>query len=122
MHDPVTGEQSVAYLFVAVLPCSYYAYAEACEDMRTMNWLNCHVHAFNYFGGATRLLIPDNYKTAATSNTPYETVANRSYQELAEYYSTAIAPAHVRRPQDKSSTSSFLCMKSIQLLPKSWKS
>ena len=24
----VTGEQSKAYLFVAVLPCSYFAYAE----------------------------------------------------------------------------------------------
>lgn len=86
MYDPVTGAQSAAYLFVAVLPCSYYAYAEACDDMKTENWLNCHVHAFNYFGGVTRLLIPDNCKTATTSNTRYETVVNRSYQELAEYY------------------------------------
>lgn len=27
----VTGEQSKAYLFVAVLPCSYFAYAEVCS-------------------------------------------------------------------------------------------
>lgn len=103
VFDPATGEQSAAYLFVAVLPCSYYVYAEACDDMRTENWLNCHVHAFSYFGGVARLLIPDNCKTATTSNTRYETVLNRSYQELAEYYGTAIVPARVRRPQDKSS-------------------
>ena len=46
--------------------------------MRTENWLNCHVRAFNYFGGVTRLLIPDNCKTATSSNTRYETVLNRS--------------------------------------------
>lgn len=76
---------------------------EACADMKTENWLNCHVHAFNYFGGVTRLLIPDNCKTATSSNTRYDTVLNRSYQELADYYGTAIVPARVRRPKDKSS-------------------
>ena len=69
--------------------------------MKTENWLNCHVHAFNYFGGVTRLLIPDNCKTATSSNTRYDTVLNRSYQELADYYGTAIVPARVRRPKDK---------------------
>ena len=102
VYNSATGAQSAAYLFVAVLPCSCYVYAEACDDMKTENWLNCHVHAFNYFGGAARLLIPDHCKTATMSNTCYETVLNRSYQELAEYYGTAIVPARVRKPQDKS--------------------
>ena len=31
IFDSVTGEQSKAYLFVAVLPCSYFAYAEVCS-------------------------------------------------------------------------------------------
>lgn len=61
----------------------------------------CHVHAYNYFGGVPRLLIPDNCKTATTSNTRYETVLNRSYQELAEHYGTAIVPARVKKPDDK---------------------
>ena len=95
VQDPVTGEQSAAYLFVAVLPCSYYTYAEACDDMKTENWLNCHVHAFDYFGGVARLLIPDNCKTATLSNTRYDVILNRSYQELAEHYGTAIVPARV---------------------------
>ena len=58
--DPVTGTSEPAYLFVAVLPCSCYAYAELCSDMKSENWLLCHVHAYEYFDGVPRLLIPDN--------------------------------------------------------------
>ncbi len=50
----------------------------------------------------TWLLVPDNLKTGITKNTRYETVLNRSYQEMAEYYGTAIVSARVRHPQDKS--------------------
>lgn len=102
IYDSVTGEESPAYLFIAVLPCSGYTYAEATADMKLENWLNCHVHAYEYFGGVTRLLIPDNLKTGVVKNNRYETVLNRSYQELAEYYNTAIVPARVEHPKDKS--------------------
>jgi hypothetical protein len=98
----VTGEVSKAYLFVAVLPCSGFAFAELCEDMKMENWLLCHVHAYSYFGGVPSLLIPDNLKTGVKNNTRYETVLNRSYQELAEHYNTAIVPTRVKPPQDKS--------------------
>jgi len=101
-QDSVTGDSYDAYVFAAVLPCSCYAYIEACDDMKTTNWLLCHVHAYNYFGGVTRLLIPDNLKTGVVKNTRYDTVLNRSYEELAEYYNTAVIPARVRHPKDKS--------------------
>ena len=102
IYDSVTGEEFPAYLFIAVLPCSGYTYAEATSDMKLENWLNCHIHAYEYFGGVTRLLIPDNLKTGVIKNTRYETVLNRSYQELAEYYDTAIVPVRVEHPKDKS--------------------
>ena len=101
-YDRVTGEAFDSYLFAAVLPCSCYAYVEVCDDMKTTNWLLCHVHAYQYFGGVTRLLIPDNLKTGVSKNTRYETILNKSYAEMAEYYETAIVPARVRAPQDKS--------------------
>lgn len=99
--DPVTGEEDPAYIFVSVLPCSWYTYVEPCSNMQSENWLLCHMHAFNYYGGVPRLLIPDNTKTAAIQNTRYETILNRSYQELADHYGTAIVPARVRKPDDK---------------------
>ena len=84
------------------LPCSCYIYTEACGDMKQENWLLCHVHAYEYFGGVARLLIPDNLKTGVIANTRYETRLNESYRELAEYYGTAVVPARVRKPRDKS--------------------
>jgi len=51
IHDAVTGEITSAYLFVAVLPCSCYAYAEVTAEMKLESWLTCHIHAYEYFGG-----------------------------------------------------------------------
>ncbi|MCK9313191.1 MAG: DDE-type integrase/transposase/recombinase, partial [Methanocorpusculum sp.] len=101
IYDSVTGDAIDAYLFVAVLPCSCYAYVEAFPDHGTENWLKAHVHAYQYFGGVTRILVPDNLKTGVIKNTRNELQLNRSYQEMAEYYDTAIIPARVKAAQDK---------------------
>ena len=100
IHDSTTGEAIDAYLFVAVLPCSSYAYVEAFTNMKTENWIQAHVHAYRYFGGSTRILVPDNLKTGVIKNTRNELHLNRSYQEMAEYYDTAVIPARVKSPQD----------------------
>lgn len=102
IRDPATGVEEPSYLFVAVLPCSCYAYAELCGDMRSENWLLCHAHAYQYFGGVTRLLISDNLKAGVTKNTRYETLLNRTYNEMADHYGTAVVPARVRKARDKS--------------------
>ena len=52
-------------------------------------------NAYEYFGGVTRILVPDNLRTGVTANTRYETQLNESYRELAEHYGTAIVPARV---------------------------
>lgn len=101
IHNPETGEAMKTYLFIAVLPCSCLVYAQACVNMGIESWLDCHVHAYAYYGGVTRLLIPDNLKTGVRANTRDETILNRSYQEMAEHYGTAIVPARVSHPQDK---------------------
>ena len=101
IYDEVTGEISPAYLFVAVLPCSLYVYAELCPNMKSDTFINCHVHAYTYFGGSTRLLIPDNLKAGVTKNTRYDTLIPRAYKEMADHYNTAIVPARVKHPDDK---------------------
>lgn len=99
--DPQTGFTSEAYLFAAVLPCSCYAYVELTRDMQMENWIMCHVHAYSYFNGVPRLLIPDNLKTGVTENTRYATKIPRTYVEMSDHYHTAIVPTRVRAPQDK---------------------
>lgn len=101
IHDSVTGEITPAYLFVGVLSCSSLVYAELCRDMKSENFILCHVHAYEYFGGVTRLVVPDNLKAGVTKNTRYETVIPRAYQEMADHYDTAIVPARPKAPDDK---------------------
>lgn len=69
--------------------------------MKSENWLLCHAHAYEYFGGVPRLLIPDNLKTGVTKNTRLDTVINRSYAELADHYGAATVPARFFGPGTK---------------------
>jgi transposase len=63
--DPLTGEEVQAWLFVAALSFSAYAYVEAFADMKLGSWIDAHVHAFEQFGGTARLLVPDNLRTGS---------------------------------------------------------
>lgn len=99
--DTDTGELIPAYIFVSVLPYSGYAYVEAFLDQKQEAWINAHVNAYQFYGGSTRILTPDNLKTGVIKNTKNETVINRVYQEMAEHYNTAIVPARPRTPKDK---------------------
>ena len=83
--DTDTGKRLDAYLFVAVLTHSGYAYTEAFLDMKQESWITGHVNAYCYFGGVTRILTPDNLKTGVVKNSGTETVLNKSYQEMAEH-------------------------------------
>lgn len=98
----ITGESIKAYVFVAVLPYSSYAYVEAFLSMDMENWIMAHNHTYRYFSGVARILVPDNLKTGVDRITQHHTTINRVYQEMAEHYDTAIIPARVRRPKDKS--------------------
>lgn len=100
--DKLTGKSRKVYLFVATLPFSMYSFARACLTMKEEDWINAHINMYEYFGGSTRLLIPDNLKVGILSNKKYEDpIANRAYQELAEHYQTALLPTRVLAPRDK---------------------
>ena len=99
--DTDTGELIKVSIFVSVLPYSNYAFVEGFLSQNQENWITAHVNAYNYFGGVTRILVPDNLKTGIIKNTSTETVINKTYLELAEHYGTAIIPARPRSPKDK---------------------
>ena len=101
VYDSANCCEIPAYIFVAVLPCSLYGYAEAFPDMKSNHWIEAHVHACSFFGGVTRILVPDNLKTGVIKNTRTELILNRSYHEMAEHYGTAIIPARPVKPKDK---------------------
>lgn len=99
--DALTGEVTVAKLFVAVLGGSSLTFVRAVLAENVPNWIDCHVHAFEYFGGVPEITVPDNTKTAVTRPDFYDPDINRTYAALAEHYATAVIPARVRKPRDK---------------------
>lgn len=105
MHitNNLTGEEIPVYIFVAALPCSQYAYVEGFLSMDVENWIKAHINAFEFYGGVTRIVIPDNLKTGVKKASRTDPVINQSYQEMAEHYQTTIIPARVRHPKDKPS-------------------
>ena len=101
VHDKPNAKISKAHLFVAVLGVSNYTYAEAFRSGGLEDWIAAHVNAFEYFGGVTELLIPDNLKCAVIKPCRYEPELNPTYLDLANHYGTCVIPARVARPQDK---------------------
>jgi transposase len=59
------------------------------------------VRAFEFGGGLTELVIPDNLRTGVTRACRYEPELNPTYQDLAVHYGVAVMPARVRKPRDK---------------------
>jgi transposase len=99
--DPATGEVRQAQVFVAVLGASSLTYAEVRWSQGLADWVGCHVNAFAFFGGAVRQLVCDNLKAGVTAACRYEPGINRTYQEMAAHYGTAVVPTRVRKPRDK---------------------
>ena len=106
--DTVTGEVTPAFLFVAVLPFSGVVFVYPALTQTMEAWLEAHVAAFAFYGGVTRIVVPDNPTTSTYR--PHrgdpQRVVNPRYQQLADHYGCAIVPARVKRPRDKAAAES----------------
>ena len=99
--DGKTGEVREVELFVAVLGASNYTYAEATESQKSGDFIASHIRALEYFGGVPAALVPDQLKSGVTRACRYEPAIQRTYQEMAEHYGTAVVPARPGKPKDK---------------------
>jgi transposase len=99
--DDETGEIIPIYIFVAALSYSQYAYVEAFLSRDQECWIAAHVNMYCYFGGVSKLLVPDNLKTGVERADWYNPSINKTYHEMAEHYDTAVVPARVMKPRDK---------------------
>jgi len=100
--DRDTGEIRPAQIFVGVQGASSYTYAEGQESQELPHWIGGHVRMFAFYGGVNELVVPDNPKVGVTHPCRYEPDMNPTYQDLAQHYGTAVLPARVRKPRDKS--------------------
>jgi len=102
IHNQKTGEIHKAQVFVATLGASGYTFVHVTHSQTQEDFILSHVLAFEFFGGTSRILVPDNLKSAIISNNTKGIVTNESYAALARHYSMMIEPARPRKPKDKS--------------------
>src|ERR1700734_1779645 len=99
--DPTTGEINEAEIFVGVLGASNLTYVEATWTQQLPDWTGAHVRMFRFFGGAPKLLVPDNLKSGVNKASFYDPEINRTYGAMASHYSVGILPARPKKPRDK---------------------
>lgn len=99
--DPTTGQRAEVELFVAVLGASNLTYVEATATQRVADFVGSHVRAFAFFEGVSRIVVPDQLKSAVAQACLYEPETQRTFAAMATHYGTAIMPARPRKPRDK---------------------
>lgn len=104
--DPQTNNIRAAEIFVGVLGASKYTYAEATWTQQLHDFLGSQQRMFEFFGGVSALLVPDNLRSAISKTCRYEPDTNPTYAQFAEHYGVAVLPARPYTPQDKASVES----------------
>lgn len=101
LYDPVSGQIRTAYAFVATLCYSRHQYVELVFDQKVTTWISLHRHAFEYFGGVPRRVVPDNLKAAVLKILVQDVVLGEAYRQMALYYGFLISPNRPYTPRHK---------------------
>jgi transposase len=99
--DPVTGRVRRVWGFIIVLSCSRLLFLRPVLSMDLGSWVEAHVLAMEFFGGAPARIIPDNLKTGVIKPDLYDPLINKAFGEFAAHYQTLIDPARALKPRDK---------------------
>lgn len=101
IRDPAGKGIRPAQIFVAVLGASNYTFAEATWSQALPDWIGSHVRAFEYFGGVTAVVVPDNLKSGVKDPCFYDPDINPTYLDMARHYGMVVLPARKRKARDK---------------------
>lgn len=99
--DPGSGRLRMAYVFVMTLSYSRHQYAELVFDQKIPTWIACHRHAFEWFGGVLRRVVPDNLKAAVLEAALHDPVLSEPYRRMAQHYGFLVSPTRPRTPEHK---------------------
>ena len=103
IYDRNGTDVRYAEVFVSALGASSHSFCMAVCSQKIPDWIFCNVKMLEFYGGAPRIITPDNLKSAVTRTTREGPVINPTYAEFAEHYDLAIVPARPRKPDDKGS-------------------
>lgn len=111
-----TGEVRQAQIFVAALGASNYIYTEATWSQGLPDWIGSHVRAFEFLGGVTAAVVPDNLKSGVSRACYYDPEINPTYQDMASHYGVVVLPARIREPRDKAKVETAVQIVERQIL------
>lgn len=104
--DRDTGTITKTHLFCAVLPFSSYTFGEFVLDQKLKTFISVQERMFQYFGGVTPQVTPDNLKSGVTKAHRYDPDENKTYCEFGNHYGFTVIPTRPRSPRDKAGVES----------------
>lgn len=117
-QDPATGKIVEADIFVSVIGASSYLFCRATSDQSTESFIECTMRAFEFYGGCTEYLVPDNTRSVVTHPSYYEPDINRTFAAMAEHYRVAVLPTRVRKARDKAKVENGVLQTQRRILAK----
>ena len=96
------GERQEAHVFVGVLCFSQLLFAVVTRDEKQSSFIDAHEQFFRFLGGTPAVTVSDNLKTGVKIPDRYDAELNPVYQDFAGHYNTAVVPARIYKPKDKS--------------------
>jgi len=96
-----SGKSRKTWVFNMRLSHSRYDYYEKVYDQKVETFINCHINAFEYFGGVPKVVKIDNLKAAILEANFYGPVYQKLYRSFSDYYGFKPIPCRIYRPNDK---------------------
>ncbi len=101
LYDPLQKKDRRAYAFIMTLSYSRYRFVRFVFDQTIETWIDCHIRAFEFFGGVAKTIVIDNLKAGVAKADIYDPRINRAYADCERHYSFTVDPAIVRTPEHK---------------------
>ena len=95
------GVRKRLWAFVMTLSYSRHRFVRFVEHQDIATWLDCHIRAFQFFGGVPATVLLDNLKSGVVKPDLYDPTINRAYGELERFFGFVADPAKVRTPEHK---------------------
>jgi len=101
MVDPLTGKLRRAWAFIMTLSYSRHRFVRFIFRQDVKSWIDCHVRAFEFFGGVPVSVVLDNLKAGVVKADIYDPTLNRAYGELERHYGFVADPAKAGKAKHK---------------------
>jgi transposase len=95
------SERRHLWAFVMMLSHSRHRFVRFVAHQDVDTWIDCHIRAFEFFGGVPETVLLDNLKAGVVKPDLYDPTVNRAYGELERHYGFVVDPTRVATPEHK---------------------